>query len=64
MNLAQIHDDEPTLLLAKCEDNKGGLILLNEGSVTPKLNTITDEKNESSNVWYLDNGASNHMIGQ
>ena len=62
--MTQTNDDEPTLLLAKCDDNKGELILLNEGNLTPKLNTATDGKSEDSNMWYLDNGASNHMTGQ
>lgn len=35
-------------------------MLLNEGSVIPKL---SKEKNGDSSVWYLDNGASNRMTG-
>lgn len=37
-------------------------LLLNETSVTPRLNQSTNNKGES-NLWYLDNGASNHMTG-
>lgn len=40
------------------------MIILNEGNVTPKLNTAAEGTNEDSNMWYLDNGASNHMTGQ
>lgn len=49
VNLTQIQDDEPALLIA-------------ENEVTPKLSVNGDETFES-NVWYLDNGASNHMTG-
>lgn len=37
-------------------------MLINERDVVPKLNRNIDKKVES-NVWYLDNGASNHMTG-
>ncbi|KAL8108066.1 hypothetical protein AgCh_024488 [Apium graveolens] len=63
MNLVQTNDNEPSLLLAKCEDHEGQKIMLNEENVTPKLSHVTVVKNGSSNVWYLDNGASNHMMG-
>lgn len=36
--------------------------MLNEGDVVPKLNRGAEAKSKS-NVWYLDNGASNHMTG-
>ncbi|XP_074327203.1 uncharacterized protein LOC141665119 [Apium graveolens] len=38
--------------------------MLNEDNVTPKLLTDGKTKNTNSNVWYLDNGASNHMTGE
>lgn len=38
------------------------VVLLNE-ETKPKLNAQNTVKSES-NVWYLDNGASNHMTGQ
>ena len=64
VNLAQINDDEATLLLANCQDTKEEVIMLNEGSVIPKLDTTVEEKCGESSVWYLDNGASNHMTRQ
>lgn len=47
VNLTQVQNDEPVLLIAEKE-------------VGPKLSDNESEKLES-NVWYLDNGASNHM---
>lgn len=60
-NLAQVNDDEPTLLLAKCQAVKDERILLNEGGVSPRLNRTGNEGQRDTSVWYLDNGASNHM---
>ena len=37
-------------------------VFLNEKHVTPKLRNLNEESN-TSKVWYLDNGASNHMTG-
>lgn len=61
--MTQVHDDEPTLLLAKCVNVKDEVILLNEGGVNPRLNRTRNEEYKDSSVWYLDNGASNHMTG-
>ncbi|KAD5961742.1 hypothetical protein E3N88_13215 [Mikania micrantha] len=50
-------DDEPILLMAKCSQEK---VMLNEEKVFPSI-YAKEENNEG--VWYLDNGASNHMTG-
>lgn len=57
-NLTQVNDDELALLLTECTVEK----LLNEGAIKPKLDKV--EKSVESNLWYLDNGVSNHMTGQ
>ncbi|XP_074324194.1 uncharacterized protein LOC141659023 [Apium graveolens] len=61
MNMARLEDNEPALLLAKCEDDDNKeRTHLNEKRITPsKFSKVQNE----SNVWYLDNGASSHMTG-
>lgn len=63
-NIALIPDDEPALLLTEREGEEEGVMLVNEDKVTPKLNTAGQDKQVESNLWYLDNGASNNMTGQ
>ncbi|XP_074328235.1 uncharacterized protein LOC141666139 [Apium graveolens] len=61
-NLAQIQDDEPALLLTEFEKVNNDILLLNEKGLVPKLQKDEAMKVES-NLWYLDNEASNHMTG-
>ena len=61
-NLTKFVDDEPALLLAEKKEIDYELVLLNEGGVVPKLSADGENK-VHSNLWYLDNGASNHMTG-
>ncbi|XP_074326735.1 uncharacterized protein LOC141664660 [Apium graveolens] len=62
VNMAQVDDEEPVLLLTECGEQNNGVILLNEGSVVPQLRLDTTKEVEL-NLWYLDNGARNHMTG-
>lgn len=64
VNIAQIPDNEPALLLAEQENDKGSVMLPNEDKVSPRFNQSEGESKFVSNLWYLDNGASNHMTGQ
>lgn len=64
INMAQIDDDEPALLLTEHGEKDVNMMLLNEEKVVPKLNLKGSDELSALNVWYLDNGASNHMTGQ
>ena len=57
-NLTLMQDLEPTLMLAKKMPN---LLTINEEKVRAKLLTKEEDRVET-NMWYLDNGANNHMI--
>ncbi|XP_020253974.1 uncharacterized protein LOC109831046 [Asparagus officinalis] len=62
-NLTLVQDDDPALLLSECTGGTRNMVLLNEEKGIPKLQT--DEKaSAESDMWYLDNGANNHMTGQ
>ncbi|KAL8104725.1 hypothetical protein AgCh_028796 [Apium graveolens] len=62
-NLVQVQDDDPALLFNEADEKKLSALLLNERDVMPKLNTSKGEK-AVSNIWYLDNDASNHTTGE
>ncbi|XP_074375171.1 uncharacterized protein LOC141716909 [Apium graveolens] len=63
VNLTHIHDDdEPSLLMVEHMKETKKELMLNEQTVRPRL-SATVEKLGDSNMWYLDNGASNHMTG-
>ena len=61
-NMAQVDDDEPALLLAKHNKMELDQVLLNEEGVVSPMLTRNEEESETK-LWYLDNGASNHMTG-
>ena len=63
VNLSQIQKDEPALLIAEVGKAETNAMLLKEETVIPKLKKNIEREKESQ-VWYLDNGANNHMTGQ
>lgn len=62
-HMAQVDDDEPTLLLAKCVKEDGMVMLTDENKAIHSIMTQNNKKVACTNMWYLDNGASNHMTG-
>lgn len=57
VNLSQMNDEEPALLMALCENGAENVISFTEDK---KTNSVRETQ---ENTWYLDNGASNHMTG-
>ena len=64
VNLTQIEDDEPALLLAKHEKDNSKLMMLDKTDIKPRLMSNDEVTKYDSNLWHLDNGANNHMTGQ
>lgn len=62
--MTQMQDDEPALLMVERVEDDQKVMLINEEQVVPKLNQDAKAMQGRSNLWYLDNGASNHMTGQ
>lgn len=60
-NLSKIDDDEPALLMVKHEIGDEKLLVLDESKVKPSLASNPGGNQINSNLWYLDNGASNDM---
>lgn len=50
--------------MASCVVKTRAVVMLNEEKITPKMHKNEDEVVIESSIWYLDNGASNHMTGQ
>lgn len=69
VNLIDNEEKEPTLMLSVAhkmeykEQKQHGVVLLNEEKVIPGL-FGAKEGDVHTDIWYLDNGASNHMTGE
>lgn len=50
-------------MLAKLDNKVEDLMLVNENKVVPSQLHGNGGNQSESNLWYLDNGASNHMTG-
>ncbi|KAL8120308.1 hypothetical protein AgCh_017466 [Apium graveolens] len=63
VNIDQVPDGEPALLLTECEEQENNVLLINEEKVNPRLDYNKVANTTISNLWYMDNDASNLMIG-
>ncbi|GJT49327.1 hypothetical protein Tco_0975484 [Tanacetum coccineum] len=54
--------EEQTLLLCVKGEDIPSMVMLNEDKVFPRLHESQNSSNRD--MWYLDNGASNHMTGE
>ncbi|XP_076924272.1 uncharacterized protein LOC143586673 [Bidens hawaiensis] len=59
-NIVQTEQVIKTLLLACCRSKQEDAIFLNEEKITPRK---SEDEPSNKDIWYLDNGASNHMTG-
>lgn len=55
--MTQTEEEGPALLLTVHSEETNNMVLLNEDKVFP------GQKGNEKDVWYLDNDASNHIIG-
>lgn len=60
VNMTKLEDDEPALLLVKCNKETQDVAYLSEKQLVPSQ---MPKVQSDSNIWYLDNGASSHMTG-
>lgn len=59
--MAEIEDDEPSFLLTKHEERMPVKMQLDKNMIVSSLLTMNDAMERETNLWYLDNRASNHM---
>ncbi|XP_074362800.1 uncharacterized protein LOC141703096, partial [Apium graveolens] len=59
----EIEDDEPALLLAKSVKEEQKVLFTDKSTFMKSMLSRNETKTGDSNLWYLDNGASNHMTG-
>lgn len=58
--MTKLEDNEPALLLAKCDKEEHKGTHLNEQQV---VSSQMSKMQNKTNICYLDNGASSHMTG-